>query len=170
MSQRRVALITGAAAGLGASFARQLARAGHDLVLVDRQEDRLRSLAEDLERSHGIRAHALVQDLYDRAAVDQIHARTRALGLDVDVLVNNAGFHLDKLFRELPWPTLRDNLRLLLDVVVEMTHKFLPSMVERGWGRVINVSSVSGFMPGGIRLATYTASKCFLIPFSEGLN
>jgi short-subunit dehydrogenase len=170
MSQRRVALVTGAAARLGASFAERLARDGYDLVLVDRQEQRLQERARDLASRHGIAAHVVVQDLYDLAAVEKIHARTRELGVNVDVLVNNAGFHLDKPFRDLPRPPLRDNMRLLLDVVVEMTHRFVPAMVERGWCRVINVASMSGFMPGGVRLATYTSTKAFLIPFSEGLN
>jgi len=170
MSQRRVALITGAAAGLGASFAERFARDGYDLVLVDRQEQRLQESARDLAAKHGVAAHVVVQDLYDLAAVEKIYARTRQLGVNVDVLVNNAGFHLDKLFRDLPWPPIRDNMRLLLDVVVEMTHRFTPPMVERGWGRVINVASMSGFMPGGVRLATYTSAKAFLIPFSEALN
>ena len=167
---KHVALITGAAAGLGASFSRRLAREGFDLVLVDRQADRVQALADELSRAHGIRAHVVVQDLVAPGSVEAIHARCQSLGVRVDVLVNNAGFHLDKLFRDFQWPVLRDNMRLLLDVVVEMTHRFLPAMVEGRWGRIINVASMSGFMPGGVRLATYTSTKAFLIPFSEGLN
>ncbi len=165
-----MALITGAAAGLGASFADRLARDGFELVLVDRQADRIQARADELSRKHGVKAHVIVQDLVAPGAVANIHARCAELGLRVDMLVNNAGFHLDKLFRDFEWPVLRDNIRLLLDVVVEMTHRFLPGMVDAGWGRVINVASMSGFMPGGIRLATYTSTKAFLIPFSEGLN
>ena len=168
--RKHVALVTGAAAGLGASFSRRLAREGFDLVLVDRQGERLQALADDLGRRHGVKAHVVVQDLIQAGAVENIHARCQALGVRVDILVNNAGFHLDKLFRDLPWSVLRDNMRLLLDVVVETTHRFLPAMVESGWGRIINVASMSGFMPGGVRLATYTSTKAFLIPFSEGLN
>ena len=168
--QKHVALITGAAAGLGASFAERLARDGFDLVLVDRQADKVQTLADDLARRHGIKAHVVVQDLTQLDAVEKIHARCQALGVRVDILVNNAGFHLDKLFCDFPWPVLRDNIRLLLDVVVQTTHRFVPAMVESGWGRVINVASMSGFMPGGVRLATYTSTKAFIIPFSEGLN
>jgi short-subunit dehydrogenase len=165
-----VALVTGAAAGLGASFAERLARDGFDLVLVDRQAERVQSRADDIARRHGVRAHAIVQDLTQPDAVHNIHARCQALGVHVGVLVNNAGHHLDKRFCDFPWSVLRDNVRLLLDVVLETTHRFVPAMIERGWGRVINVASVSGFMPGGVRLATYTSTKAFLIPFSEGLN
>jgi len=171
-SSRRnhVALVTGAAAGLGASFARRLAREGYDVVLVDRQAGRVHDLADELARRHAITTHAIVQDLAHPGAAEAIHTRCRAFGAPVDILVNNAGFHLDRRFLDFPWPVLRDNMRLLLDVVVETTHRFLPAMVECGWGRIINVSSVSGFMPGGVRLATYTSTKTFLIPFSEGLN
>jgi short-subunit dehydrogenase len=165
-----VALITGAAAGLGASFAERLARDGADLVLVDRQVERAEALADDLTRRHGVKTYVVIQDLHAVDAVEKIHARCRDLGVRVDILVNNAGFHLDKPFRDFAWPALRDNVRLLLDVVVEMTHRFLPAMVERRWGRVINVASMSGFMPGGVRLATYTSAKAFLIPFSEALG
>jgi short-subunit dehydrogenase len=170
LARGHVALITGAAAGLGASFAERLAREGADLVLVDRQAARVQALADDLAGRHGIKTYVLVQDLQSPDAVGTIHDRCQALGVRVDTLVNNAGFHLDKPFRDFAWPVLRDNLRLLLDVVVEMTHRFLPAMIERRWGRVINVASMSGFMPGGVRLSTYTPAKAFLIPFSEALN
>src|ERR1019366_819970 len=98
---------------------------------------------------------ALVQDLQVPGAAAALLAQCEAWGLHVDLLVNNAGFHLNKFLHDLPWSAIDDNLQLLMKVVVETTHRSLPGMLERGWGRIINVASVSGFMPRGVRLATY---------------
>jgi short-subunit dehydrogenase len=170
VTPNRTALVTGAAVGLGASFAELLARQGHNLVLVDRQADRLQERAADLGARHGVKVHAIVQALQDPGAASRILAECERLGAPIDVLVNNAGFHLNKLFHQHPWSEIDANVRVLLNVVVELTHRFLPGMIERRWGRILNVSSVSGFMPGGVRIATYNATKNFLIPFTEGLN
>jgi uncharacterized protein len=167
---KRIALITGAASGLGASFARRLAREEFDLILVDRQADGVEKCAGDLERRFGVKTYVVVQDLTAPNAATNICTHCNSLGLSIDLLVNNAGYHLNKLLHELPWSVIEANLQLLLNVVVELSHGFLPGMIQRGWGRIINVASVSGFMPGGIRLATYNAAKTFLIPFSESLN
>jgi short-subunit dehydrogenase len=168
--RRRTALVTGAAAGLGSKFAESLARRGFDLVLVDRQSQRIEALAAELVQNFGIKAYPITQDLCEPAAAVNLCSACDILGLSVDILVNNAGLSLNKPLHQIPWPTIRDNMHLLLGVVVEMCHRFLPPMIERGWGRIINVSSVSGFMPGGMRLAIYNASKAFLIPFSEGIG
>lgn len=170
IQSKRTALVTGAATGLGASFADLLAREGFDLVLVDRQADRLRERAASLSERYAVRAEPIVRDLADAAAVSDIFSQCQTRGIGVDFLVNNAGFHLKTLFHETRWGDIEANVRVLLTVVVEMTHRFLPGMLKRGWGRIVNVSSVSGFMPGGVRLTTYNATKSFLIPFTEGLN
>ena len=166
----RTALITGAAAGLGSKFAESLARRGFDLVLVDRQSQRVEDLAADLVKRFGIKTYPITQDLCDPTAARNLVFTCDKLDLSIDVLVNNAGLPLNKPLYQIPWPVIRDNMHLLLGVVVEMCHRFLPPMIERGWGRIINVASVSGFMPGGVRLAIYNASKSFLIPFSEGIG
>jgi short-subunit dehydrogenase len=167
---RRAALITGAASGLGSSFAEILARDGCDVVVVDRQAERVKARADHLAERYGVRSLAIVQDLTAPDAVRRVRAQCDEHGFEIGVLVNNAGFHLNKFVHELPWATIAQNIRLFLEVVLEMTHEFLPGMIERRWGRIVNVSSVSGFMPGGLRLATYTSTKAFLIPFSEALN
>jgi short-subunit dehydrogenase len=169
-SRKRTALVTGAVAGLGARFADLLARQGYDLVLVDRQAERLAERAKEIAARNHVQVHAVPMDLALPDAGARIFARCQELGVTVDVLVNNAGYHLNKLFHELPWDAIEANVRVLLDVVVELSHRFLPGMVERGWGRIVNVASMSGFMPGGVRLATYNATKAFLIPFTEALN
>jgi short-subunit dehydrogenase len=170
IKRKRTALITGAASGLGASFTKRLAREGFDLVLVDRQIERLKEQAEKLADHLDIKVHVIEQDLTSPGAAANVRLQCDSLGLSIGVLVNNAGFHLNKCFHELPWPIIEANLQLLLNVVLEMTHLFLPGMIEQGWGRIINIASLSGFMPGGVRLATYNATKGFLIPFSEALD
>ena len=167
---RRVALVTGAASGLGASFASRLARANFDLVLVDRQAERVQERADELADRFGTKTQVIVQDLTRPGAATDIRAQCDVIGVSIDLLVNNAGFHLNKCFHELPWSQIEDNLQLLLTVVLELTHLVLPGMIQQKWGRIINVASMSGFMPGGVRLATYNATKTFLIPFSEALN
>jgi len=167
---KRFALVTGAASGLGASFARRLARERIGIVLVDRQGDRAREAAAELEARFSVSTHVMAVDLTRPGAAKEVHARCEALGLDIDILVNNAGYHLNQCLHELPWTAIEDNLQLLLKVVLELTHLFLPGMIARHSGRIINVASMSGFMPGGIRLATYNATKTFLIPFTEALN
>jgi short-subunit dehydrogenase len=166
----RTALITGAAAGLGSKFAESLARRGFDLVLVDRQSQRVEALAAEFAKIFGIKTYPITQDLCEPGAAGNLRSTCDKLSLSIDVLVNNAGLPLNKPLHQIPWPVIRDNIHLLLGVVVEMCHRFLPPMIEHGWGRIINVASVSGFMPGGMRLAIYNASKSFLIPFSEGIG
>lgn len=168
--ERRVALVTGAASGLGASFASRLARAKFDVVLLDRQADRVKKRADELSDRFGVKTHVIVQDLTRPEAAAAVRSQCDALGLSIDVLVNNAGFHLNKCFHELPWSEIEDNLQLLLIIVLELTHLFLPEMIQKKWGRIINVASMSGFMPGGVQLATYNSTKTFLIPFSEAVN
>ena len=129
--RRRTALVTGAAAGLGASFAEVFARNGYDVILVDRQEERVRARAEEIGRRHGVTTHALVVDLTDPRAARSMIQRCEELGHPVDVLVNNAGHHLNRFFHELPWNVIDRNLRLFLDVVVETTHAVLPGMIAR---------------------------------------
>jgi short-subunit dehydrogenase len=147
-----------------------LARDGFDLILVDRQVERTQSLADELTRAHGVKTFAITQDLCDPKAASKLRTACSERGCTVDVLVNNAAVVPNQFVHQLPWPEVRDNIQLLLGSVVELCHLFLPSMIERGWGRIINVASMSGLLPGSVRLGTYNASKAFLIPFSEALN
>jgi short-subunit dehydrogenase len=170
VATKRTALVTGAVTGLGASFAELLARRGFNLVLVDKQEQRLAGRVADLAARHGVDVYPIAQDLRDPSAGARIEECCATAGRRIDLLVNNAGFSLNTLFRETEWREVDGNVRVLLNVVVELTHRFLPGMLERRWGRIVNVASMSGFMPGGVRLATYNASKTFLIPFTEALD
>ena len=165
----RVALVTGASAGIGRAFADVLAERGYDLILTARRADRLNALARDLAARHGIAAQVIVSDLASRDAVTQIVDAVRALGLQVDVLVNNAGYGVPGGYRTTAWAQQEAFLQVLVVALAELTHRCLPGMVERRWGRIINVASVAGLLPGVAGHTLYAASKAFVIRFSESL-
>ncbi|MFI6007154.1 SDR family NAD(P)-dependent oxidoreductase [Streptomyces sp. NPDC051366] len=166
---RTTALITGASSGLGAEFAAQLAARGHDLVLVARSADRLAALARRLGEAHAVNAHVLVQDLAEPDAARRIASELAARGLTVDLLVNNAGFGTCGRFEQIDGQ--RDHDQLMVNVVslVDLTHEFLPGMLERGRGSVVNVASTAAFQPTPY-FAVYGASKTFVLDFSLALR
>lgn len=167
-TDRRTAVVTGATAGIGASFARQLATQGYDLVLVARDGQRLASFAAELVAEHGVEAVSMPADLATEAGCEVVEERLRSVRAPVDMLVNNAGLGLNVPFVR---STVSDEdrlLRLNVHAVMRLTLAVLPVMVGRRQGDVINVSSVSGFgavMPG----STYPASKAWVINFSESM-
>jgi short-subunit dehydrogenase len=158
-----VAMVTGASSGIGEEFARQLAARGHDLVLVARRVDRLQRLADELPTT----VHVLPCDLGADAAA--LPARVAQLGVDVDLLVNNAGFGNHDRFWEIAEGRDAAQVRLNCEAVVTLTRAFLPAMIERGTGGIINMASIFGFQPMPYE-AVYGASKAFLISFSEALR
>ena len=159
------ALVTGATAGIGASFARQLAGRGHDLVLVARDAARLESSATQL-RSYGVRVEVLPADLASDEGCARVEWRC---GEGLDLLVNNAGLGTKGAFHEVDRDEEEHMLRLNVRAVMRLTHAALPPMIEQGSGAIVNVSSVAGFSPGG-RAATYSASKAWVTNFSESLH
>jgi short-subunit dehydrogenase len=169
VTARRTVLITGASAGIGRAFAEVFAANGFDIVAVARREDRLRQLAASLSTDHGIRVHALTGDLARVDAVDRLCRRLDDMGVQVDALVNNAGFGVAGAFLNTEWPRHAEFLQLMLIDVVELSHRLLPGMVERGYGRIINVASLAGLLPGVAGHTLYAATKMFLIRFSESL-
>jgi len=156
-------LVTGATAGIGAAFARQLAARGDDLVLVARDEARLRALADDLPTS----VEVLPADLATDVGCALVEGRCAA---GVDTLVNNAGIGTTGAFHEVPVEDEERLLRLNVRAVLRLTHAALPPMLARGSGAVLNVSSVAGFFAGGSRGATYGASKAWVTNFTESLH
>lgn len=158
-----VAMVTGASSGIGEEFARQLAARGYDLVLVARRADRLERLAADLPTS----VHVLACDLGTDAAT--LAPRVAELGVDVDLLVNNAGFGNHDRFWQIPESRDAAQVRLNCEAVVTLTRAFLPAMIERSSGGVINVASIFGFQPMPYE-AVYGASKAFLLSFTEALR
>ena len=167
---RRTALVTGASAGLGEEFARQLAARGHDLVLVARRQDRLEALAKELRGDHdGIRIEVIEADLSSPYAPDAIATRTAELGLEVDYLVNNAGSAGPDLLEDRDWQQQAAFLQLMMTSVAHLCHLFAPGMCERGFGRILNVSSVAGRIARAGDL-NYGPAKTYVIALSEALN
>lgn len=156
------ALITGATAGIGLSFARQLADQGHDLVLVARDRARLEDTAADL-RAKGVAVEVLVADLADRSQLATVEARVASDEDPIDLLVNNAGFGLKHRFVENSTDDEQGMLDVLVTAVMRLSHAAIVTMAARGDGGVINVSSVAGFLPRG----TYSAAKAYVNSFSE---
>jgi short-subunit dehydrogenase len=167
---RRLCLITGASAGIGAAFAEVYAANGYDLALTARREDRLRTLADDLHARFGVRVIAAPADLSQAGAVDGMMAAIAAQGGTVDVLVNNAGYGLPGLYARTRWSDQQALLQVLLNTVCELTHKVLPGMIDRGYGRIVNVASLAGLVPGLPSHTLYGPSKAFVVKFSQGLH
>ena len=163
------ALVTGASSGIGVALAGELARRGHTLILVARRADRLRELAAEIGGEHGVRVEWISSDLADASDRDRVPAEVAARGLVVDVLVNDAGMGTSGLFHELPIAREVQMVRLNVEAMLALCGAFVPGMVERGSGGIINVASVSGFMPVP-QQATYSASKAFVLTFTEALT
>jgi short-subunit dehydrogenase len=166
----KTALVTGASAGIGEEFSRVLAADGFDLVLVARRRDRLEALAQALSAEHRVKAHVVPEDLSDPAAPARLHAELQRRGLHVDMLVNNAGSGIAHTFVKAPWPEHAQLMQVQVVASAHMTHLFLPAMLERGYGRIINVASLAGLMPGAPTSTLYPAAKSFLVKFSESLS
>ena len=168
-SSTRSALVTGASAGLGAEFARQLAGRGQDLLLVARREDRLKELAHQLASAHGVRVDVFAADLAEPEAPARIEAFVREQGLQIDWLVNNAGIAGPDLLEDRDWAAQARFFELMMLSVAQMCHRFIPPMRERGFGRVINVSSFAGRLARPDAGANYGPAKAYLVALSEEL-
>jgi uncharacterized protein len=165
----RRALVTGASSGIGLAFARVLAARGYDLVLTARRQDRLQEIAEHLTRQYAIRVAVEPADLAEPDAVARLVAALSARSLTVDVLINNAGFGVPGSYASTTWAEQHRFLQVLVVAVAELAHRLLPGMIERRWGRIINVASLAGLLPGVAGHTLYAASKAFVITFSESL-
>ncbi len=168
-SSDSTALVTGASSGIGADIARELADRGHAVTLVARREDRLAALAEEIESKRHVPTDVIGCDLSDAAARGGLVAEIRGRGRDVSVLVNNAGFGSAGPFQDLD---LDDELRMVrtnVEAIVHLCGEYIPPMVRRGEGAVMNVASVAGFQPLP-RQSTYSASKAFVLSFTEVLS
>ncbi len=162
------ALITGASAGLGQEFARQLAAGGKDLVLVARRREPMEELAAELRDAFGVDVVILTADMSDPAAPRRLFEETQAQNLDIDYLVNNAGSEGPDLISVRNWDRHQGYLTLMMTSVAAMCHEFIPGMLERGFGRVLNVASVAG----QITVAndySYGPTKAYLIALSKAL-
>ncbi len=161
-------LITGASSGIGEAFARSLANRGANLVLTARSGDKLRQIAAELSEKHAIQVDVFPGDLSHPDTPQRLWSQIQAASLSVDVLINNAGFGKCGPFLAYDYQRYQDMLNLNISALVGLTHLFLPSMLEKGDGGVINVASTAAFQPIPY-LATYSATKAFVLGFSESL-
>lgn len=164
----KTALVTGASSGIGAQFARVLARKGCDVILVARREEKLRELADELTRQFKVKAHVLAHDLSDEWAARALQDEISRRELRVDILINNAGFASQGEFETLDAERLHREVMLNVTAVVDLTRAFLPAMVERKSGAIINVASTAGFVPLQTQ-AVYGGTKAFVLSWSEAL-
>jgi short-subunit dehydrogenase len=160
--------VTGASSGIGSDIARELAKRGLGVTLVARREDRLRALAEELKATD-VRVEVVAADVADPGARAKMVDTINRLGLDVEVLINNAGYGSGGAFHELDAESEVAMVRVNCEAVIALTHEYLPKMIERGRGAVLNVGSTAGEQPLP-RQATYSASKAFVNTFSDALH
>jgi uncharacterized protein len=166
----RWALVTGASAGIGAAFARELAGRGVCLVLTARRSDRIEALAKELAAAHGIRTECIAADLADPTAPAMLCAEIERRGIAIDILINNAGYGVGGHYEVPSWRTHADFLQVMVTAPCELVHKLLPGMQQRSHGRIVNVASLAGLIPGSAGHTLYAASKAFLIKFSQSLG
>lgn len=167
---RKLALVTGASAGIGAAFARVLAGAGYDLALTARRLDRLDTLAEEIRLRHGVEILTVVADLAEPEAPGHILDHLTAHGRTVDALVNNAGYGLPGTYADTLWTDQQAFLQVMVTAPCELAHRVLPGMQQRRFGRIINVASLAGLVPGSSGHTLYAASKSLMIKFSQSLH
>ena len=164
----KTALVTGASSGIGVEFARALAERGMHLILVARREDRLKTLATELENKYSIKVEVLAADLSQPGIANSLYQETQKRGLAVDMLVNNAGFSTFGDFETISAEHEQAEILVNVATLVDLTHVFVPAMLTKGDGAVINTASVGGFTPIA-RQAVYAATKAFVLSFSEAL-
>ena len=163
------ALVTGASAGIGSEIARELAGRGHNVVLVARRKQRLEAMARELGSEYGVRAEPISCDLARPAARGRLPGQLADLGLQVDVLVNNAGFATGGPFAQADPQREIEQVRVLVEAVVALTGAFLPEMVRRRRGAILNVASTAGMQPLPYA-AGYSAAKAYVLTFSEAIH
>lgn len=164
----RTAMITGASSGIGADLARLFARDGYDVVLVARRRERLEKLGAKLAEEHRIEVHILAVDLATPHAARDVVEAVRELGLEIDVLVNNAGFGSSGPFVDADIATVLEMIQVNLVALTELTRLVVESMVERRTGRILNLASTAAFQPGPL-MAVYYATKAYVLSFSEAI-
>jgi len=162
-------LITGASSGIGLELAKQFAAGGDDLVLTARSEDKLNELAKELLQSHKVTVTVITCDLSKLEEVDRLYDRIRDSGIEIDTVVNNAGFGALGKFSELSVDRQTDMLMVNVVALTRLTRKLLPAMLQRRTGGVLNVGSIAAYQAGP-NMAVYYASKAYVLSFTEGLR
>lgn len=166
--KQEIALITGASSGIGLELAREFARQGHSLVITAPVQSELELIADELSAAHGVDVFPIAADLEEARGVEALSNEIEQRGIQIDILVNNAGRGMRGAFIEIPLEEDLSMLRLNAEAMLRLTKRFLPTMVGRGRGRVMNTSSIGGFEPGPL-LAVYHATKAFVLSLTEAI-
>jgi len=167
-SHSGTAFVTGASSGIGLELARQFARNGHPVILVDPVKSELEQIAKDIRNEFGVKVLPVARDLLDTDAAPEILSAVEAEGMTIDILANNAGLGQRGKFWEIPLERDLEMIRLNIQAPIRLTKLLLPLMIARGHGRILNTASVAGFEPGPL-LAVYHATKAFVLWWSEAL-
>jgi short-subunit dehydrogenase len=165
----KTALITGASSGIGFELAKIHASQGGNLVVVARSEDKLQRLKHDLEKQYGIAVHVIIKDLSIPNTAIEVFNETESLGIQVDYLINNAGFGLYEKFEDSDWEAENNMIQVNISALTQFTKLYLPGMIARKNGKILNVASTAAFVPGPT-MAVYCATKPYVLSFSEALN
>lgn len=167
-NSKQIGLITGASGGIGLELAKVFAREGYNLILVARSGDKLKQLAATLGEQHGTQTKVVIKDLSIPSAPDEVFQELQTAGICVKVLVNNAGFASYGRFAELDLQHELQMMQLNMVTLTHLTRLFLPGMIERQDGKVLNVASTAAFQPGPL-MAVYCATKAYVLSFSESI-
>lgn len=165
---RKIALITGASSGIGKELARLHARQGGDLVIVARREQVLQELKAELESAHGVAVVCIAMDLAEPDAAERLYDQVSSANLQVEYLINNAGFGGHGNFHERDWVKDKAMIQLNVMALTALTRQFLPDMVARKHGKILNTASTAGFLPGPLQ-AVYYATKAYVVSFSQAI-
>ena len=161
-------LITGASGGIGYELAKQFAKNKFNLVIIARSKEKLEELKIELQEKYQVEVKVIVKDLAKKGAAGEVFEEIKTENINIDILVNNAGFGAYGFFKDIAWNRMEEMIQLNIIALAELTHLFLPEMVKRNSGKILNVASTAGFQPGPL-MAVYYASKAFVLSFSEAV-
>ena len=167
MNSKRLALITGATSGIGAEYAHRLAADGYDLIVTGRREEKIKALADELTQAYNCKVEVFLIELSDSTQVDALIASVK--DRDISLLVNNAGFGTIRFFHREPFDLYEKMISTHILAHMKIIHTFLPKMIDKGAGTIINVSSAGAFLPSP-KTVTYSGTKAFLVAFTESLH
>ncbi|OOE13039.1 SDR family NAD(P)-dependent oxidoreductase [Fictibacillus arsenicus] len=165
----KTVLITGASSGIGLEFASLFAKDGYHLVLNARNESRLQEIANELKSKYGVKVTVAAKDLSNPNSADELTSELASAGMEVDVLINNAGFAAYGSFNETSWKEEKDMIQVNIMALTALTKQLLPGMIKRNSGKILNVASIAAFQPGPL-MAVYYATKAYVLSFSEAVN
>jgi len=169
-NNKKTVLITGASAGIGRAFAEVWAEAGFNLLLTARREDRLQEIAHQLQSEQDVQVNIIPMDLADPEAPKKIHQHCLDNNIHIDALINNAGYGMSGEFEQMNWESHQNFLQVMVNAVVQLTYLFLPGMIQKKYGRIINLASMAPYLPSPSMAGLYSPVKIFQIKFSESIQ